>query len=72
MQAHHTDDEHQRSLASLSQSNDTDEQRGETVDLLQIPSQRIVSIEHPCIIRDIDKGVKSLGGETQVRNVSGL
>lgn len=35
-----------------------------------VPVERIVSIEHPCIIKNFDKGFKSLGGEAQVKHVS--
>jgi general transcription factor 3C polypeptide 5 (transcription factor C subunit 1) len=28
-----------------------------------IPDQRIVTIEHPCIIQNVDRGIKSLGGD---------
>ncbi len=36
-----------------------------------VPSERVVSIEHPCIVRNFDNGVKSLGGEPQMKHVSG-
>lgn len=37
--------------------------------VLDVPQDRIVCIEHPCIIKDIDNGVKSLGGEHQLQKV---
>ena len=36
-----------------------------------VPSERVVSIEHPCIVRNFDNGVKSLGGEPQMKHASG-
>ncbi|OCK79740.1 hypothetical protein K432DRAFT_426275 [Lepidopterella palustris CBS 459.81] len=30
---------------------------------LHVSSQAVVSVEHPCIIKNIDKGIQSLGGE---------
>jgi len=37
-----------------------------------VPQDRIVCIEHPCIIRDVDQGVKSLGGEHHLQKVGHL
>ena len=37
-----------------------------------VPPERVVSIEHPCIVRTFDNGVKSLGGEPQLKHVSSL
>ncbi|GAB7342835.1 hypothetical protein MBLNU457_g0962t1 [Dothideomycetes sp. NU457] len=34
-----------------------------------VPQDRIVCIEHPCVIKDIDNGVKSLGGEQQLQKL---
>ena len=53
-------------------SNSMQAQPAKTAKALQVPSDRIVSIEHPCIVKNVDKGVKSLGGEAQVKNVGGL
>jgi general transcription factor 3C polypeptide 5 (transcription factor C subunit 1) len=36
-----------------------------------VPHERVVSIEHPCIVRNFDNGIKSLGGEPQMKHVSG-
>lgn len=36
---------------------------------LGVPQDRIVCIEHPCIVKNIDNGVKSLGGEQQLQEV---
>ncbi|EON62941.1 hypothetical protein W97_02167 [Coniosporium apollinis CBS 100218] len=37
-----------------------------------VPCEPVVSIEHPCIVRNIDNGIKSSGGEVQLdrRNIS--
>ena len=35
-----------------------------------IPRQNIVSIEHPYIIRNLDRGIESLGGIPKLRLVS--
>jgi general transcription factor 3C polypeptide 5 (transcription factor C subunit 1) len=34
-----------------------------------VPRERIVSIEHPCIIKNFENGLKSLGGEQQLKHV---
>ncbi|KAK3679898.1 tau 95 subunit of transcription factor TFIIIC [Recurvomyces mirabilis] len=41
----------------------------QTAPTYTVPLQRIVSIEHPCIIKNLEKGVKSLGGEAQIKHV---
>lgn len=35
-----------------------------------VPGRRIVAIEHPGIVRNFDNGIKSLGGEAQLKHVS--
>lgn len=35
-----------------------------------VPGPRIVALEHPGIIRNFDNGLKSLGGEAQLKHVS--
>ena len=35
-----------------------------------VPHERIVSIEHPCIVKNFSNGFKSLGGEQQLKHVS--
>lgn len=32
-------------------------------------SDRVVNIEHPGIVKNIDRGILSLGGETEIRKV---
>lgn len=34
-----------------------------------VPDQRIVSVEHPGIVENIDKAVESLGGEAELSRV---
>jgi len=34
-----------------------------------VPELRIVSVEHPCIVKNFDKGFKSLGGEQHLKHV---
>lgn len=36
---------------------------------LDLPQNRVIAIEHPCIVNDIDKGLKSLGGENLIKTV---
>ena len=35
----------------------------------EVPQQRIVGVEHPCVIRNLDNAVRSLGGEPQIKHV---
>jgi general transcription factor 3C polypeptide 5 (transcription factor C subunit 1) len=37
---------------------------------LPIPSRAVSAIEHPCIIKNIDKGIASLGGPVKLSKVS--
>jgi hypothetical protein len=41
-----------------------------TAPFYAVPQERVISIEHPCIVRNFDNGVKSLGGEPQMKHVS--
>ncbi len=34
-----------------------------------IPTERLISIEHPCIIKNVNNGIKSLGGEYRLAQV---
>lgn len=43
-----------------------------TAPIYNVPQERVVSIEHPCIVRNFDNGIKSLGGEPQMKHVSGV
>lgn len=36
-----------------------------------VPVNRIVTIEHPAIVHNFEKGVKSLGNDSQLKHVSG-
>lgn len=35
-----------------------------------VASRRVVSIEHPAIVKNFERGLKSLGGEAQIKHVS--
>lgn len=37
---------------------------------LPIPSRAISVVEHPCIVKNIDKGISSLGGPVKLSKVS--
>lgn len=39
---------------------------------LQIPSRAVSVVEHPCLIKNIDKGIVSLGGPVKLSKVSRL
>lgn len=41
-----------------------------TAPIYEIPAELIVSLEHPCIVRNLDNGLKSLGGEAHIVDVS--
>ena len=38
---------------------------------LPIPSRAISAVEHPCIVKNVDKGITSLGGPVKLSKVSG-
>lgn len=40
-----------------------------TAPWLPIPSRAISAVEHPCIIKNIDKGIASLGGPARLSKV---
>ncbi|PSK36568.1 Transcription factor tau subunit sfc1 [Elsinoe australis] len=50
---------------SVSSASDQAESAGKT---LTVPHDSIVGIEHPCIIRDIDRAIKVLGGEHRIKS----
>jgi general transcription factor 3C polypeptide 5 (transcription factor C subunit 1) len=51
----------------------TNGQSGDTVaTTYPVPPERVVSIEHPCIVKTFDNGLKSFGGEPQLKHVSGM
>ena len=37
---------------------------------LQFPDTKVVALEHPCIIRNLDRGIKSLGGNNRIQEVN--
>ena len=41
----------------------------QTAPWLQIPSRAISVVEHPCLIKNIDKGIVSLGGPVKLSKV---
>lgn len=43
-----------------------------TAPVHSVLDERMVSIEHPCIVKNFDNGFKSLGGEAQLKHVSTL
>ncbi|KAF2204448.1 hypothetical protein GQ43DRAFT_409564 [Delitschia confertaspora ATCC 74209] len=45
--------------------NKPDRNKSKTAPWLLVPAQSVMSVEHPCIIKDVDKGIKSLGGEVK-------
>jgi general transcription factor 3C polypeptide 5 (transcription factor C subunit 1) len=36
---------------------------------LPVPSRAVSAIEHPCIIKNVDKGITSLGGSVKLSKV---
>lgn len=36
---------------------------------LEVPSRAVSIVEHPCIIKNVDKGIVSLGGEVKLSKV---
>ena len=56
-------------LADMQEVNDASQGQPGDADRVTVPQQRIVCIEHPCIIRNVDMGVKSLGGEQNLQKV---
>jgi len=44
--------------------------REEKAPWLDVPRRDITSIEHPCIIHNVDKGIISLGGNLMIKQVS--
>ena len=42
----------------------------QTAPWLPIPSRAISVVEHPCIIKNVDKGIVSLGGPLKLSKVS--
>lgn len=37
---------------------------------IPIPQDAVVCVEHPCIIKNLDRGIRSLGGEYGINKVS--
>ena len=45
-------------------------QNGDTAPTFMIPSQRLGALEHPMIIKNLDKGIKTLGQNNAFQAVS--
>ncbi|KAK0795586.1 tau 95 subunit of transcription factor TFIIIC [Friedmanniomyces endolithicus] len=56
-------------MVSMSYPRDGQATGGPGAPSYDVPDQRVVSIEHPCIVRNLDRGLKSLGGEAQIQHV---
>ena len=41
----------------------------QTAPWMQIPSRAVSVVEHPCIVKNIDKGIISLGGPVKLSKV---
>lgn len=52
------------------QSGDMEPAQSSTAPVYTVPQERVVSIEHPCVVRNFDNGIKSLGGEPRMKHVS--
>jgi hypothetical protein len=37
---------------------------------IQVPKNQVIVLEHPCIIQNLDRGIKSLGGKNAIQDVS--
>jgi general transcription factor 3C polypeptide 5 (transcription factor C subunit 1) len=37
---------------------------------VEIPRVPLIAIEHPCVVKNLDKGIKSLGGTLDLDRVS--
>ena len=61
----HTMDSNMRSYVSTSSAST------QLAPWLPIPSRAVSAIEHPCIIKNIDKGITSLGGAVKLSKVRG-
>ncbi len=46
-----------------------DNQEGQQLPVLPVSSQLIVCVEHPCIIKNLDRGIRSLGGDYAINKV---
>lgn len=64
--------EQQSSKSPPQNGNESHPQRSQKAPLMNVPREQVVCIEHPCIIKDVDKGIKSLGGEYQIKDVGSV
>jgi hypothetical protein len=51
------------------QATTEDNQEGQHLPVLPVSSQPIVCVEHPCIIKNLDRGIRSLGGDYAINKV---
>lgn len=51
------------------QRSDLAPNRHQLADWLSMSADRVVTVEHPSLIKDIDKGLQSLGGEHHIKHV---
>lgn len=50
-----------------------DDQRGSrTAPFYTVPSRRLVSVEHPAVVRNVDKAIETLQGDTGIKTVRTL
>jgi general transcription factor 3C polypeptide 5 (transcription factor C subunit 1) len=47
----------------------SDEQQQQHAPWLPIPSRAVSVVEHPCIVKNVDKGITSLGGALKLSKV---
>ncbi|KAF2153559.1 hypothetical protein K461DRAFT_142091 [Myriangium duriaei CBS 260.36] len=47
----------------------SDPARTSSARTLIVPHNRIVTVEHPCIIRDVDRGISTLGGPHHIKQI---
>lgn len=47
-----------------------DDQRGSrTAPFYAVPSRRLVSVEHPAVVRNVDKAIETLQGDSGIKTV---
>lgn len=61
-------DQHNLSLYQVADSEPSSD-NARPAEWLDLPQNRVIAIEHPCIVNDIHKGLKSLGGENLIKTV---
>jgi general transcription factor 3C polypeptide 5 (transcription factor C subunit 1) len=46
-----------------------DQQKLRTAPIYSIPSRLLVSVEHPAVVRNVDKAIETLNGDTGIKSV---